>query len=710
MNRKTKIVKLLIDNEKFYSYDELSSLFNVSTRSIRNDLNELKKFFDDNGIKLKYNKNLGIAIDHSEITKDILNNCINKLSVENEFSEKVLIERMTYYILLSKNQFSVKELSDALKIGRNLTIKCLGKTEEWLSLFDLLIVRKKHTGMTLQYKEYNWRLAMLSLLQKNKDNLSFNNIFAAEDIENLFVEDSRNDFFSKINKEDLVLVKNFIKKYEGDNNIHFSDESFVNIIIYIVIAELRIKSNNQINMLINYDEYDNKASKWLKDNIWILEQGLGIYFSKQEIITLLFIYMSSNTIGTATSDAKEEDLYLLIRKYLEYIESKLYIKFNEKDELLERLHTHLTPAIYRMKFNIYISNPLLEDVRKLYPYIFEVCKDGLDNIEKRFDITFNLDEVSFITLYIVSSIEQQRKVIEYFHNVVIVCTGGLATSNMLRTRILTEFPNIIVKNIYSYKEFKKADLSDIELVIGTVPIRDSMGIPTIHVSPLLNHQDKQLIKGHLINGINLKEKREIDGLINNIMAIVVKECNVEDYTKLENKVRTLFSTHNINSSKLKRNYSLVDFLEESQIQIQESADSWEDAIYKATLPMIKNKKVKKAYYDALIDSCKDLDENLIITDGILLPHVNQNENVFKTSISFLTLKKPVKYGKNDNLIWFVIVLSSNLDNSHVRAIGELANLLINEQITKKIRRLKNKEEFISLIKNFEKVERAYDNG
>ena len=45
MKREIQIIKMLIEKESYITIDELSYHFDVSTRTIRNDIEKLKGFF-----------------------------------------------------------------------------------------------------------------------------------------------------------------------------------------------------------------------------------------------------------------------------------------------------------------------------------------------------------------------------------------------------------------------------------------------------------------------------------------------------------------------------------------------------------------------------------------------------------------------------------------------------------------------------------------
>ncbi len=48
---------------------------------------------------------------------------------------------------------------------------------------------------------------------------------------------------------------------------------------------------------------------------------------------------------------------------------------------------------------------------------------------------------------------------------------------------------------------------------------------------------------------------------------------------------------------------LSDLLNKDTIQIDDEADmNWEEAIYKAAIPLLKNKSIENKYVDAMIDS------------------------------------------------------------------------------------------------------------
>lgn len=86
---------------------------------------------------------------------------------------------------------------------------------------------------------------------------------------------------------------------------------------------------------------------------------------------------------------------------VKYIKTKLGVRLD--DSIYIALVDHIYMAVKRYKEGIVVKNALLWDIRRFYPYEFEVGKMVLDKINERTNTKLPIDEAGFIALHIVNS-------------------------------------------------------------------------------------------------------------------------------------------------------------------------------------------------------------------------------------------------------------------------------------------------------------------
>lgn len=139
--------------------------------------------------------------------------------------------------------------------------------------------------------------------------------------------------------------------------------------------------------------------------------GLGIGFNKKKGDTIdphkilqLFTAESSKDVSDLVNVVRSlsTDIILLTKKVLKIAEEKLP-DFHVDDRLLLTLTDHINYAIERSKQHIFLRNPLIGEIKSLYPTEYKVGLEIIARIAEETGIEFPHDEAASIALHIVNS-------------------------------------------------------------------------------------------------------------------------------------------------------------------------------------------------------------------------------------------------------------------------------------------------------------------
>ena len=151
----------------------------------------------------------------------------------------------------------------------------------------------------------------------------------------------------------------------------------------------------------------------------------------------------------------------------------------------------------RLKSNLVVVNPLVDEIKDSYSSEFQQTKQIIDDYTmKEYQLKLSEDEISFITLYVVKAIEESAKT----NKILLMCTTGIGTAQLLRTKLLNAIPNLNITDVissYSYREDMAKYNAEADLIISTVAIPEQSKVPIVVVSPLLNELDLQRVKSFL---------------------------------------------------------------------------------------------------------------------------------------------------------------------------------------------------------------------
>ncbi len=68
-----------------------------------------------------------------------------------------------------------------------------------------------------------------------------------------------------------------------------------------------------------------------------------------------------------------------IDRLIELMQQRIHVPFDENSILQQNLYNHFSKAYLRITQNIYLNNPLVIEIKKLYPFVFNTLLKRLIN-------------------------------------------------------------------------------------------------------------------------------------------------------------------------------------------------------------------------------------------------------------------------------------------------------------------------------------------
>lgn len=144
---------------------------------------------------------------------------------------------------------------------------------------------------------------------------------------------------------------------------------------------------------------------------------------------------------------------------------------------------------------------------------------------------------------------------------------------------------------------------------------------------------------------------------------------------------------------------LIDLITEGAIDLEVSAENWEEAVRKGGELLESSGVVENRYIQAMIDMVRQLGPYIVISKGIAFPHARPEDGVLKNGMSLITLKEAVEFGDEDNdPIKLVISFCSTDSEGHLTALSELVDFLRDENAVNNVMNAKSKSEVVEIMK------------
>jgi mannitol/fructose-specific phosphotransferase system IIA component (Ntr-type) len=177
---------------------------------------------------------------------------------------------------------------------------------------------------------------------------------------------------------------------------------------------------------------------------------------------------------------------------------------------------------------------------------------------------------------------------------------------------------------------------------------------------------------------------------------------VTSESMLSNELLSYFTQIENFTSKGEEGLMLSDLTNETLIKLNVPAKNCEDAIRQSASVLVENGKVTKEYVDAMVNTAKESGAYIVITKHVALPHARPEAGAKEIAIGIATLENPVEFGHKDNdPVKYVFTLSAVDNNSHLRAMSELVELLEMDEFFRTLDNAKEPKEVIDFIKAHE---------
>ena len=149
----------------------------------------------------------------------------------------------------------------------------------------------------------------------------------------------------------------------------------------------------------------------------------------------------------------------------------------------------------------------------------------------------------------------------------------------------------------------------------------------------------------------------------------------------------------------KRGGSLLkDLIDKTAIIKDDESEDWESAIRKASIPLIKNKKILPDYPENIIKGAKLHGPYFVVAPGIAIPHARPEEGALEKALGISILKKPVSFlDSPNNPVKYLFTLSMTSSQGHLEALAQLVELLEKKEFLDCLDKAKNSETIYKFI-------------
>ena len=614
-NLEKKLVKYLSNKNGWVSSREIISYLDISLRSLRTLVKNINTDAKEQ-IVLYSNRGYRLAVPQKKISSTFL------LDKSNTNRPNIILKRL----LTNKKEVDMYELADELCVSEQTIISDINKIRRHIAHYDISII-KNGDLFTIKGNEDDIRRLISDEAYRETQNetMSINALgYYFKDID---ISSLKKTVLDEIKKSGFII----------DN-----DYKLLEFILHLCIF---INRKDPIGKPIDMTEFDLDnyllCSKCILDRLGFEYDIIFNNDDLENINALLKITVNADDFNKKDID---KDIRKLVSRIISSVYNEFLVDLNNPD-FISTFSLHLESLINN-KARV-VRNPLLYEIKNVYPVIYEIAVYVVRMIKNRYpEVKINDDEISYIALHIGAQVENQTA---NKFKVLIVNPKYLNLNSIIRNKIESNFSNelIIVDIVSNVDEAHVSVLEQsIDFIISTFEIKEKIDVPYVRVSIFINHDD-------ILEIIN-----------------VIKSLKKE---------RTLYKE------------SLTQYFDGTFCYFDKDFYTRDDIIQELCS---KHPELDESFYKRILLR-EEMSPTEYLNMAIVHPFESNEKHTFITAGIF---KKPFRW--NINKIDIVLLLSVSKDQKEIfiKIFSDLVEVFTSDQWCKAVGRIDTYEKFIEFLK------------
>ncbi|MCU6678381.1 BglG family transcription antiterminator [Leclercia tamurae] len=472
----------LLQNETL-PQDELAQRLSVSTRTVRADITALNALLAGNGAQFILSRGNGyqLKIDDPARYQQLQDSHPRMLRIPRTGPERV--HYLVVRFLTSAFSLKLEDLADEWFVSRATLQSDMAEVREWFHRYRLTLETRPRHGMKLFGSEMAIRACLTDLLWQlaQQDNL---NPLVTEVALNAGVPEQLA----------AVLHETFTR-----HHIRLTDEGELFLRLYGAVTVRRISEGYPLPEF-NAEEVAENVRDAARDIASAIARLADKTLSPAEE-TWLGVHIAARQVQEISPSAiNADDEEALVNYILRYINTHFNYHLLDDTQLHADLLTHIKTMITRVRYQIMIPNPLLDNIKQHYPMAWDMTLAAVSSWGKYTPYVISENEIGFLVLHIGVGLERHYNIgYQRQPRVLLVCDAGNAMVRMIEAVLQRKYPQIEVTRTLTLREYEQCESISEDFVISTARIAEKAK-PVVQIAPFpTDYQLEQIGKLVLVD-------------------------------------------------------------------------------------------------------------------------------------------------------------------------------------------------------------------
>ncbi|WP_159867484.1 MULTISPECIES: transcription antiterminator [unclassified Raoultella] len=455
----------LLQNETL-PQDELAQRLSVSTRTVRADITALNALLLPYGAQFMLIRGSGYRLNVDDPT---LYQTLEETAPKAQHIPRTAQDRINFLLirfLTSAFSLKLEDLADEWFVSRATLQSDMVDVRERFQRYQLTLETRPRHGMKLFGSEVSIRACLTDLLWEHAQQ---GGLPLPVDKGGLSAEGS-----SWLARE--------LQEILTRHHVRLTDEGERFIRLYSAVVVRRASEGYPLAEFSAEDVAQNVRDA-TRELVGMLQQlaGKALSAAEEEWLCVHLAARQVQDVDPGTISADDDEA--LVNYILRYINTQYNYNLLDDAQLHADLLTHIKTMITRVRYQIMIPNPLLDNIKQHYPMAWDMTLAAVSSWGKYTPYAISENEIGFLVLHIGVGLERHYNIgYQRQPRVLLVCDTSNAMVRMIEATLQRKYPQLEIAATLSQREYELLEAVAEDFVISTVRIGEK-DKPVVTIAP-----------------------------------------------------------------------------------------------------------------------------------------------------------------------------------------------------------------------------------
>ncbi|MBX8653205.1 PRD domain-containing protein [Klebsiella michiganensis] len=455
----------LLQNETL-PQEELAQRLSVSTRTVRADITALNALLLHYGAQFILTRGSGYQLVIHDPTRY---QTLEESAPKAQHIPRTAADRIHFLLVrFLTSAFSIKleDLADTWFVSRATLQGDMVDVRERFQRYQLTLETRPRHGMKLFGSEVSIRACLTDLLWELSQQGPLNPLIGEE------------AFDASV----PTLLAGVLQETLTRHHVRLTDAGERFICLYGAVAVRRVSEGYPLADFSAEDVGQNvrDAARELANTMQQLA-GKLLAPAEEEWLCVHLAARQVQDVDPGTISADDDEA--LVNYILRYINQQYNYNLLDDAQLHADLLTHIKTMITRVRYQIMIPNPLLENIKQHYPMAWDMTLAAVSSWGKYTPYAISENEIGFLVLHIGVGLERHYNIgYQRQPQVLLVCDTSNAMVRMIEAILQRKYPQLEITATLSQREYEQREEIAEDFVISTVRISEKEK-PVVTIAP-----------------------------------------------------------------------------------------------------------------------------------------------------------------------------------------------------------------------------------